>query len=159
MNQEIRLIGRADKIDLPSVGLKNIPAKIDTGADTSAIWASEIGIVDGVLVCVFFGEESPYYTGNKISFKEGEYGLTRVANSFGDHEVRYKVKLPIRIGGKLVRATFTLSDRSKKTYPVLVGRRLLRQKFVVDVSKGDPLLQAEKEKKRKLHNELDGFQK
>ena len=37
-----RIIGSTEYVEI--AGIKNIPAKIDTGADSSAIWASDINM-------------------------------------------------------------------------------------------------------------------
>lgn len=152
-------IGRAEKISLPDLGLMQVPAKIDTGADASSIWASLVELDGAELVCVFFGVGSKFYTGEQVRFAKDEYTLTRVSNSFGHREIRYKVKLSVRVGGKSINATFTLSNRSNKTYPVLIGRRLLHGKFIVDVSTGSPMLAAERAKKRKMETDLKRLQK
>jgi hypothetical protein len=150
------IIGRAEQIDLVGLGLSGVPAKIDTGADSSAIWASQIVEEADGLHCVFFGPDSPYYTG-KVFVIKNDYKLTRVANSFGQKQLRYKVKLRIRVRGRLIRATFTLSDRSLKTYPVLLGRRLLKDKFLVDVSQGEGLKSVERKKARRLKQDLQSI--
>ena len=43
------------------------------------------------------------------------------------------IKMLVIISGKKIRARFTLANRSTQKYPVLVGRNILRRKFVVDV--------------------------
>lgn len=151
---DLPIIGRAERVDFPDLQLKKIPAKTDTGADASSIWVSTITETTDGIECVFMGKESEFYTGKAISFARGEYEFTRVANSFGQREVRYKVKLRIRIKGKLIRATFTLSDRGSKTYPILIGRKLLHGKFLVDVAIGEPLKEQENMKKKKLKEDL-----
>lgn len=155
MNQ-LDLIGRAEKVDVLSLGLKDLPAKIDTGADSSSIWAGKVWLEGDRLNCIFFGPESPYYTGETVVFTNN-FRLTRVANSFGHKELRYKVKLSIRVKGRLIRATFTLSDRSLKTYPLLLGRRLLKGKFLVDVNQGDALTRIERLKAKQLKQDLDNL--
>lgn len=155
MIKELIVIGRAERADLLDLQASDVPVKIDTGADTSSIWAHATDIADGRLHVIFFGKESAFYTGQEHVFGSQEYSVTRVANSFGQSEIRYKVRLRIRIKGKLINGTFTLSDRSKKLYPVLVGRSLLKNKFVVDVAKGDPLAAAEKARAKKLKNEME----
>lgn len=147
------IIGRAELIDLVGLGLENIPAKVDTGADSSAIWVSQVIEKSDGLHCVFFGPDSPHYTGKTFVIKK-DYKITRVANSFGQKQLRYKLKLRIRVRGRLIRATFTLSDRSLKTYPILLGRRLLKDKFLVDVSQGNPLDNIELAKARRLKKDL-----
>lgn len=148
------IIGRAERVDFPDLRLEHVPAKVDTGADISTIWASSVVEKPDGLHCIFFDKGSKYYTGEEIVVTK-DYTITRVASSFGHKELRYKIKLRIRVSGRLVRATFTLSDRSRKTYPILLGRRLLKNKFLVDVAQGKPLVSSEELKAKRLSKELD----
>ena len=51
-------------------GRDKVPAKIDTGADSSSIWVSHLRIdKDGVLKFRLFGESSPFYNGKVIKRK------------------------------------------------------------------------------------------
>jgi hypothetical protein len=110
----------------------NVPAKIDTGADRSAIWASKIRVSpDGVLSFALFGPGSPHYTGRV--FKRRDFGVAKIKSSNGTTEMRYRTHLTVAIGGRTIRALFYLSDRRTQKFPVLIGRRTLRGKFVVDV--------------------------
>lgn len=152
-----KIIGRVERISFPELGIKNVHAKIDTGADISSIWATGIHEDNGVLKLKLFGKKSPHYTGKEIEFHPPHYLLTRIANSFGHRELRYVIKLQLRLGGKTIVGTFTLSDRGKKTYPVLIGRKLLNRKFLVDVAKGSPLSTIEARKKDRLKKELEVF--
>jgi len=154
---EKKIIGRVERISFPELSIKNVHAKIDTGADLSSIWATGIHEEDGVLKFKLFGRKSPFYTGKEIVFTRPHYLLTRVANSFGHRELRYVVKLQINLGGRIIVGTFTLSDRSKKTYPILIGRKLLNRKFLVDVAKGTPLTEIENGKKDRMRKELEVF--
>jgi hypothetical protein len=151
-----KTIGRAEKIYILDYLEQPVVAKVDTGADLSSIWASTIEENDRALTFCLFGPESLLYTGKVVRLSEGEYSITRVANSFGQRELRYTVKFRIKLSGRVIIATFTLADRSTKTYPILLGRRLLQGKFVVDVSRGHPLRQEEREKQEKLRIELKG---
>lgn len=155
-NKSAVTIGRAEKVSILDYLDKPIVAKVDTGADLSSIWASNIHEEAGTLTFCLFGPESTAYTGEVVRLASGDYSITRVANSFGQRELRYTVKLRIKLAGRVVLATFTLADRSKKTYPILLGRRLLQGKFVVDVSKGHPLRQEERAAREKLRIELMG---
>ncbi len=152
--KQLIVIGRAEKIDLRDFDVQAVPAKVDTGADTSSVWASDVEEREDGLYFVLFGPASPYYTGVVQHFTKPDYSLTRVANSFGQKELRYKVKLRITLKDRTVRATFTLSDRSLKTYPILLGRKLLHGKFLVDVADGDPLHELEKQKADQLKQDL-----
>jgi hypothetical protein len=152
-----QIIGRVEKISFPELGIKNVHAKVDTGADVSSIWATGIQESDGVLKFKLLGKKSPHHTGRVVEIAHPHYLLTRIANSFGHKELRYVVKLSVVIGGKTLNGTFTLSDRSKKTYPILIGRKLLNRKFIVDVSKGVPLKDVENQKRDRLKQELEVF--
>ena len=127
-------IGRTATAAFPAEDIRDIPVKIDTGADGSSIWASDLDIDgNGVLHFVLFGIGSPYYSGKRHSTKQYTAHLIRSSN--GQAQVRYKVTLSIVLAGKQIRGSFSLADRSQNTYPVLVGCRLLNKKFLVDVSK------------------------
>lgn len=115
-------------------GIKSIPAKIDTGADSSAIWASNIKIESGgQLSFTLFGAESPFYTGKRIVLND--YTTKAVRSSHGDQQIRYQVKLQITLRDQSYVTSFTLADRSRNNFPVLIGRHTLKKRFLVDVSK------------------------
>jgi hypothetical protein len=56
-------------------------------------------------------------------------------SSFGETERRYCVHTTIKIGRKKIRSSVSLSNRSDMKFQVLVGRKTLLRKFLVDVSK------------------------
>jgi hypothetical protein len=151
-NESKSIIGRAEKISLPEADLQGLHARIDTGANTSAIWASQITEQDGQLAVVFMGEGHAAYTGSAVLFST--YDQTVVASSTGHKQIRYKVRLLVSIGGRRIRAWFTLADRSTQVYPVLIGRNVLRGKFIVDVKHGKPLRDAEKRRTEELRSSL-----
>ncbi len=130
---EKRTVGRDEKIDF--IGLAtNVPAKIDTGADGSAVWASDVFVDENHLLHFkLFGKDSPYYTGQEIITKDYSVVLTR--SSLGNTVLKYRTKLSIKIRGKRIKASFGLSDRSTHNYPVLIGLRTLHGKFLVDVTR------------------------
>ena len=131
MTREKKLIGQTESITLPEFGMTNIVARIDTGAKTSAIWATNIKLEDKVLSFTLFDEKSEYYTGDVLQTRA--YHIRTIISSIGTKEDRYGVKLLILISGRKIRASFTLANRSVQKYPVLVGRNVLRGKFLVDV--------------------------
>jgi hypothetical protein len=126
-----KVIGQVEAIDLPEQSIFDVPARIDTGARTSALWASNIRKTDNGLVFKLFDVESKFYTGKDIICNEFE--MRQVTPSNGVAEDRYMIKMLVIISGKKIRARFTLANRSTQKYPVLVGRNILRGKFVVDV--------------------------
>jgi len=127
-----QVIGSTERIKI--LGRDSVPAKIDTGADSSSIWASHIRVSrDGILRFRLFGEGSQYYTGKVI--KRKDFKVASVRSSTGRSQIRYRTQFTITIGGRKVRALLNLSDRSKNSYKVLIGRRTISNKFIVDVTK------------------------
>jgi hypothetical protein len=136
------IIGRAETVSLLDLDLSNIPARVDTGAKTSALWASQISEVNGVLEFIPFAPNSVFYTGKKVQVTD--FSSRVYVSSNGGREKRYRVQLLIQLHNKRIRATFSLADRSTLMYPILLGRNVLRGKFIVDVKLGNPeLLQEE----------------
>jgi glutathione synthase/RimK-type ligase-like ATP-grasp enzyme len=129
------IIGPTVRVNFPRRKLFDVPAKVDTGADTSSVWASEIVEKEGSLEFKLFDKGCKWFNGETISIKK--YWVRSVKNSFGVSQLRYKVYLTVEINGRKVRTRFTLSDRSNNRYPILVGRNTLKNKFIVDVNKKD----------------------
>ena len=126
------IIGSTEYVEI--AGIKNVPAKIDTGADSSAIWASDINMEeDGTLVFSLFDKKSPLFTGKRL--KTTDYKVKSIRSSHGDTQIRYRVKLPLKLSGKSFETIFTLANRSRNNYPVLIGRRTIKGEFLVDTSK------------------------
>jgi glutathione synthase/RimK-type ligase-like ATP-grasp enzyme len=126
-------IGSTETIDLTvGKGYIGVPAKVDTGADYSSIWVSDTHEHNGKLSFSLFGPGAKHYTGETITTED--YGVTVVKNSFGHSEQRYKVRLPVVIGNRRIKVEFRLAERSRNRYPILIGKRTLLKKFVVDVS-------------------------
>ena len=122
--------------ELVSIGTRalGVPAKIDTGADSSSIWASDIKVKrDGTLVFKLFGEGNKHYTG-KV-FKRTDYKVAVVRSAMGEEQVRYRTHLTIDLAGRKIRVLFNLADRSRNNFKILVGKRTIAGKFVVDVTK------------------------
>ena len=113
----------------------NIPAKIDTGADTSAIWASNIAVnSEGKLTFQLFDKSSDLFTGKTIECPLGNYEIAMVRSAHGDQQIRYRTTIPTVIKDQKIDVVYTLADRSQQKYPILIGRRTLQDKFLVDVS-------------------------
>lgn len=136
----MQTLGRSDRVDLPGLGLENIHAKIDTGAYTCSLHCSRAEVVDGKLEFVLLDEEHPEFTGMKFTVKK--FAQREIKNSFGEAEMRFVIKTSIKIFDRRIRAEFTLSDREKLRFPVLLGRKILRNRFLIDVTKKDLYFQS-----------------
>ncbi len=128
------IIGKTDVIDFPELGLADICAKIDTGAYTSALHCKDIQTEtsdNGTLLSFCVIEPGGGLTRR---FYSDNFTRRIIRNSFGVDELRYVIKTKIKLFGRIIRTEFTLADRERMKNPVLLGRQLLRNRFVVDVS-------------------------
>ncbi len=123
------LIGNKDIVDFPDLNMWAVKAKVDTGADTSSIHVRKIKLEqkggEQVLSCYFRPRHKTTFT----SFKQ-----KMVKSSNGISQMRYAVMLKLILFGQEYETYFTLSDRKAMTFPILLGKRFLKGKFVVDVS-------------------------
>jgi len=130
------IIGSTDCVDIIDANIENVPCKIDTGASISAIHVSRIRIIEknGTEFIAFhlLDKKHPSYSAKEI--RTSEFKEKRIKNSFGEAEDRYQVKLRVKVFGKIYNTSFTLTDRNKMTYPLLLGKTFLKGKFIVDVS-------------------------
>jgi hypothetical protein len=141
------LIGRRDVIDLPDLGIKNIKAKIDTGAYTSSMHTTDALVIEGSpprLKFKIIGNE-----GEEKEIETTEFSERHIKNSFGQIEKRFVVKTNVLIFNKTFQTEFSLSDRSGMKHPILLGRKFLKGHFLVDVSKFNLSYKKKRRKERK----------
>ncbi len=127
----IRLIGRREFVALPALGLSGIEAKVDTGAFTSSLHVESISLDENNTVLCF----SILQNGELLNFRYHDFDRKKIKNSFGEMEERYVIKTVITMGGKKVSTIISLSNRDNMRYPMLIGRRLLKGKFLIDVKR------------------------
>lgn len=128
-NPKIKLIGRREFVDFPLLEINKVEAKIDTGAYTCAIHCNNIFLeIQGEKQILTF-----QLLDDRI-YRFEEFTRKKIKNSFGEMEERYIIKTLIVIGRKKIKTTISLSDRENMRYPVLIGRRLLKGKFIIDVN-------------------------
>lgn len=129
-------IGRRERITLPDWKLKMIPAKVDTGAYTSSIHCTflEEKEVDGDRILFYRVLDASDRKYKDLIHQTNDYSQKKVKNSFGQVEVRYKVKTKVIMFDEEFEAEFTLTDRSKMRNAILLGRKMIQGKFLVDVS-------------------------
>lgn len=135
----MRLIGRKDKIDIPDLKLFNVEAKVDTGAYGSAIHCHHIEVVekDGEPVLSFdlLDPEHPEY--EKEMFHFTAFGQKVVKSTNGEAENRYTIETRLVVFEQEYLVEFSLTNRADMKTPVLLGRKFLRNRYLVDVDKKD----------------------
>lgn len=134
VNNSKLTIGRREIVDFPLLELLDIEAKIDTGAYTSSIHCHDMEEINingkTKLRCRFLDPSHPEYNEKELYFSS--FTLKKIRSSNGITETRYKIKTTIRIFDSEIPIALTLSERSKMKYSVLIGRKFLQGRFVVD---------------------------
>ncbi|MDA8886168.1 RimK/LysX family protein [Bacteroidia bacterium] len=131
-------IGISDSIDIPTASLQNIACKIDTGAYNCSIHCSSYKMSENkegisILTFTLLGKNYKEYKGVKITTTD--FSRKKVKSSNGVVQYRYQVSIPIILMGEKYVTVFNLSKRQNMRYPILLGRKFLSNKFLVDVSK------------------------
>jgi hypothetical protein len=129
-------IGRTDKADFPELSLSEIDLKIDSGAYTSSIHCSNINkiTVNGVSLIQFtlLDPEHSFYNNKEFTFKN--YASKIVKSSNGVSEMRFMILTEIFIFNKTFPIYLTLSERKDMKFPILLGRKFLNKKFMIDTT-------------------------
>ncbi len=129
------IYGWIETIHLPTQGLL-MEAKLDTGAQTSSLDAREIQ--------EFERDDVPWVRFRIEGERDGQPEsqvverpiLRRVKiRGAGGVDHRYVVRMQLCIGHQTYEEQFTLRDRSRMAYPVLLGRRTLEHLGAVDVKR------------------------
>ncbi len=137
-NSHKQVIGRSEPIVLVGVdGSEQIPAKVDSGAYRCALHCTDAHVVskDGVdTLEATLLDGHPCNLGNSYKLSTDKFKQVTVSNSFGQEETRFEIPLKIKLGTKIFTTSFTLTDRSKKLFPILIGRKALDGRYLVDVN-------------------------
>lgn len=123
-------IGWLEEIELPEFNIQNLAAKIDTGAYTSSLHATKIRpfLKDGVSYVQF-------YANGEVKCVKPVHSQRVVKSSNGHEELRIVIETVVKLGKRKILTQFTLADRKDMDYRVLLGRKFLRKRYIVDVSR------------------------
>ncbi len=128
-----KIIGRREIISILDLELFDLDAKVDTGADSNSLHCDDIFIDDEKFVnFTLLDEIHPAYHGKKMRIPL--YKLKRVKSSNGVVQSRASIKVDILFFGKKYKTVVSLTNRSDMKYPMLIGRKFLSERFLVDVS-------------------------
>ncbi len=108
-------------------------ARIDTGAETSSIDVSDMRFFERD------GEKWVAFELNHDGTQEHhrfEKKIVRKVNirRIDEDEQRVAVMMTIKIGSEVITTEFTLANRTKFVYQALIGRNILKGRFMVDPS-------------------------
>ncbi len=128
-----RVVGWKEHAALPDLKVKDVIAKMDTGANLASIDASEIKYSTKAGVKhVNFKVMKRNNTVRKTSAPLA--GFKRIKSSNGDVERRPYIKTTLLVDGISKKIELTLTDRGPMDYTMLIGRKALGRRWVVNPS-------------------------
>ena len=133
MNNKEEIFGIFEHVSIPELGIKNVLAKIDTGAYSGALHCTKIREFfrksDGKKVLRFTPSENHTNT-----MELTDYYTVHVRSSSGYRAKRYQFDTDIVINGNVYHTRIGLTNRSDMNFEILIGRRFLRENnILVDV--------------------------
>ena len=124
-SHKLKIIGRREFVGFPLLNMNQLIAKIDTGAYSNAIHCTYIELKKDQLFVKFLNDEIHVFS---------DFAQKKIKNSSGEMEERFIIQTTVHLGGKKINTRMSLTDRGNMRYPILIGRRLLKRKFLVDVN-------------------------
>lgn len=127
-------IGWREWVQMPEFGVTEIKAKVDTGADNSSLHAFDIVRLekDGVPYVSF--EIHPRQRKHDPTIMcEAEVVMERkVRNPGGRTQLRPVIRTRLNVAGREFETLINLTTRDEMTFRMLLGRRSIRNEFLVD---------------------------
>ena len=131
--REKKVVGWKEQVALPDLKIKSVIAKIDTGANLATIDADDIKFVTRKDVkYVKFTVKKRNNTVRKTSAPLA--GFKRIRSSNGDVERRPYINTDILMDGITKNIELTLTDRGPMDYTMLIGRKALGRRWMVNPS-------------------------
>jgi hypothetical protein len=146
------VIGRKDIADFEKLNLIGIEVKIDSGAYTSSLHCHKIQKIDkhGVeyIKCNFLDPSHPQYHEKEFCFDN--FKMRSVKSSNGIVEERVSILTEITIFRKKYPIELTLTERVEMKHPVLLGRKFISKRFLIDTSRKNLSLNGKRIEIRKI---------
>lgn len=119
---------------MPVFGVSEIKAKVDTGADNSSLHAFNIEPFERNGVSFVSFEIHPRQRKhNPAIICEAEVVMERkVRNPGGRTQLRPVIRTRLNIAGQEFETLINLTTRDEMTFRMLLGRRSIRNEFLVD---------------------------
>lgn len=129
-----KTIGWREWVQLPDLGVDEIKAKVDTGADNSSLHAFELERFEdnGVPMVRFQIHPRQRKRRPSIECVAEVVKERRVKNPGGRAEMRPVIRTTLIIGGEQLDALVNLTTRDEMTFRMLLGRRTVRGRFLID---------------------------
>lgn len=124
-----QVVGYLERVTLPRWGLA-LTAKVDTGADTSALHAEDVQALGTTRVAFTVPPDADAGVALPVQARIVRRGLVRCSS--GDEEERIFVRTAITLGDRTQVVELGLVDRSRMQHRMLLGRSALGGSFLVD---------------------------
>ena len=130
------IIGGAEWIGFPELGIPQLRGRIDTGAHSSALHTVEEEEFekDGEPWVRFVVGKSEKRTRGEWTCEAPIIRTRKVKNTSGVQEERITIQTPIRIGSLDWPVDITLTNREKMSYRFLLGRSAMQDRVLVNPS-------------------------
>ena len=122
--------GWREWVALPELGIAKIRAKLDTGAKSSAL---HVDLIEPA------GRDGADWVRFHIEGEDGEIRhempvacWRRIKNSAGAPEERAVIRTPLHFAGQVWMVDLSLTNRERMVLPMLVGRRAMARRLLVD---------------------------
>lgn len=132
--QNLKIIGNQEWCSFDQLKIPAIRARIDSGAKTSSIQATDIEI--------FHKNEDPWVrftvfpiqrsTKHKVICKAKILDKRSIKSSFGKAEDRLIIKTPITIGDETFEIELSLANRNTMKFRMLLGREAISGRFLIN---------------------------
>lgn len=133
--KKLKAVGWVEYSCIGDMDLK-LKAKLDTGAATSSVNADIIKTIKrGSDRFVFYRIVNGDTKSDVIEAKVTRYTNIKPKRESASYIRRPVVMTEFKIGDQVIREEVNLSQRDHFSYPLLIGRNVLKGNFLVDVSK------------------------
>ena len=126
------VLGWKETIALSTLGGIELPAKLDTGARTSALHAVDIVCSEKEGEAWVTFDLPDIDQSKRHRFCLPLAGHRSVKGSIGASQIRPLVRMELSLAGQTWTTDVTLTDRSDMELPMLIGRAALKGRFLVD---------------------------
>lgn len=124
------VIGRREWLALPDLGVFPLNSKVDSGARTSSLHAEHVELSDDLQLVRFVTRD---HYGNQVICEAPVVRFGRVRSSTGVARKRVFIRTTAAFpGGLRFPILLSLADRSDMKCPILLGRRALAGRFLID---------------------------
>ncbi len=134
ISERASTIGWREWVSLPRLCETQIKAKVDTGANTSSLHAHDLTLIESDAVTMAQFELHPHadseaeattVTATVVDFRT-------VRSSNGEAQRRPVIRTELLLGEHRLAIDLTLTSRASMGHRMLLGRRMLEDRFVVD---------------------------